>query len=155
MEVTMNGYEEVEGGQIEEGKYSFAVTVARSSGRVWRALVDEIESASWYYGTSIRSSWEVGTRYEYVFPDGTVAIEGIVEEVNAGHRLIMSFSARWDVDVASDESSRITWVIAPLDSVSCRVMVTHENVVAGSATERQIARGWPELLSGLKAYVER
>lgn len=151
----MNAREDVTGGQVAEGKYSYEVTVAKPAERVWRALVDETESARWYYGTSVRSSWEPGTRYEYVFPEGAVAIEGVVEEINPGRKVVMSFSARWDPDVASDGSSRVTWEITPLGPGSCRVSVTHEQVVAGSATERQIATGWPELLSSIKAYVER
>ena len=67
----------------------------------------------------------------------------------------MSFSARWDADVASDESSHVIWEISPLSDDSCRVTVTHKGVLEGSATERQIAAGWPELLSNLKAYVEQ
>jgi uncharacterized protein YndB with AHSA1/START domain len=95
--------------RITDEQYLYTVTVAKSAERVWRALVDESESAAWYYGTSVRSSWEPGARYEYVFPNGTVAIEGILEGVTPGRKVVMSFKARWDPDVARDESSRVVW----------------------------------------------
>lgn len=129
------------------------VDVAASPEQVWHALTDRAASASWYFGTGIESSFEDGAPYRYAFPDGRTAIEGVVLAAEMPRRLEMTFHAVWSEDVATDEPTRVTWSIEELGEGS-RVCVTHENLVPGSVTEKEVATGWPTLLSRLKTYVE-
>jgi uncharacterized protein YndB with AHSA1/START domain/DNA-binding transcriptional ArsR family regulator len=121
--------------------------------RVWRAITDESQSSRWYYGTGVVSTWEPGAPYEYRFPDGRVAIEGIVERVEPPTLLVMTFSARWSDEVAVDAPTRVTFELSSAGKLTT-VVLTHDDVVEGTATATEIAGGWPYLLSNLKSYVE-
>jgi uncharacterized protein YndB with AHSA1/START domain/DNA-binding transcriptional ArsR family regulator len=121
--------------------------------RVWRAITDESESSRWYYGTGVVSTWEPGAPYEYRFPDGRVAIEGIVERVEPPTLLVMTFSARWSDEVAVDAPTRVTFELSSTGSLTT-LFLTHDDVIEGTATATEIATGWPYLLSNLKSYVE-
>ena len=129
------------------------VVIAASADRTWHALTDAAESARWYFGTGVASSWQPGAAYTYRYPDGTVAIEGTVERIEPPHLLVMTFSARWDDATSADPESRVTWQIEPEGDL-CRVTVRHEGMPVGSATEQQTGSGWPYLLSNLKTLLE-
>lgn len=133
-------------------------TIAAPADRIWHALTDPDESARWYFGTGVHSSWAAGAPYAYRFPDGRTAISGTVELAEPPRRLVTSFSAQWSPGVAADPPSRVTWQVdsaaARTGGDGCTVTVTHEGVTPGSATDREVATGWPELLGRLKRFVE-
>ncbi|MFV2113873.1 ArsR/SmtB family transcription factor [Micromonospora sp. LOL_025] len=129
------------------------IVIAAPAERVWRALTDPQESAVWYYGTGVTSTWATGAPYTYRFPDGRIAIEGIIEQVDPPRRLVMTFAARWSGAVAADPPSRVTWDIATEGGLST-VTVTHEEVAVDSATAAHVVTGWPFLLSNVKTFVE-
>jgi uncharacterized protein YndB with AHSA1/START domain/DNA-binding transcriptional ArsR family regulator len=129
------------------------IVIASPIERVWRAITDEGESARWYYGTGVVSTWEPGAPYEYRFPDGRVAIAGTVERVEPPNLLVMTFSARWSDEVAVDAPTRVTIELSAQGALTT-VVLTHDDVVEGTATAAEIVTGWPFLLSNLKSFVE-
>jgi uncharacterized protein YndB with AHSA1/START domain/DNA-binding transcriptional ArsR family regulator len=129
------------------------IVIAAPVERVWQAITDEAESARWYYGTGVASTWEPGAPYEYKFPDGRVAIEGVVERIEPPTLVVMTFSAKWSDEVSVDAPTRVTFELSSSGKLTT-VVVTHDGVVEGTATASEIAGGWPFLLSNLKSYVE-
>jgi uncharacterized protein YndB with AHSA1/START domain/DNA-binding transcriptional ArsR family regulator len=129
------------------------IVIAAPIERVWEAITDEAESARWYYGTGVASTWEPGAPYEYRFPDGRVAIVGTVERIEPPTLLVMTFSAQWSDEVAGDAPTRVTFELATQGKLTT-VVLTHDDVLEGTATAAEIATGWPYLLSNLKSYVE-
>ena len=130
------------------------IDISAPAPRIWRALTDTVESASWYYGTGIVSSFEPGAPYRYTFPNGETAIEGTIHLADAPRLLDMTFRAMWSEDVAADTPSRVIWSITALDT-GCRVCVAHDGLVTDSATDLEVVPGWPELLRRLKDHLER
>lgn len=129
------------------------IEIAASPEDVWHALTDTAESASWYFGTGIESSFEKGATYRYAFPNGTTAIEGIIRRAEAPQVLDLTFHAVWNDGVAGDEPTRVIWTIEAIDGGS-RVCVTHQDLAPGSATEEEVSTGWPTLLGNLKTHIE-
>jgi uncharacterized protein YndB with AHSA1/START domain len=121
--------------------------------RVWHAITDEAESARWYYGTGVVSTWAPGAPYEYRHADSAVAIQGTVERIEPPTLLVMTFSARWSDEVAADAPTRVTFELSSAGGRTT-VVLTHDDVVEGTATAAEIATGWPFLLSNLKTFVE-
>jgi uncharacterized protein YndB with AHSA1/START domain/DNA-binding transcriptional ArsR family regulator len=129
------------------------IVIAAPIERVWRAITDETESATWYYGTGVFSTWTAGAPYEYRFPDGRVAITGVVEKVEPPALLVMTFSAQWSDEVGVDAPTRVSFELSAAGNLTT-IVLTHDDVVEGTATAAEIATGWPYLLSNLKSYVE-
>jgi uncharacterized protein YndB with AHSA1/START domain/DNA-binding transcriptional ArsR family regulator len=121
--------------------------------QVWEAIVSPEFTRNYFYGTLVSSEWKPGTALTYANVDGRRAAEGVVLEVDPHRRLVHTFSALWDFDVASDRPHRVTWTIQPVGRV-CRLVMEHEGFEGETATWRTVSGGASAVLSGLKTLLE-
>jgi uncharacterized protein YndB with AHSA1/START domain len=122
--------------------------------RVWRAITDGDDTAGYYYGTRVRSTWEVGAAIAYDYPDGSLAADGIVLEVEPGRRVVMAFHPRWDPGIEAEGPVRMTWAIeAGQDGGPTRLTVTSA-LVPGSRAADEFSGGVVHIVSGLKTLLE-
>jgi uncharacterized protein YndB with AHSA1/START domain len=132
----------------------FSVYIKAPAERVWRAIVEDDDTARYYYGTRVRSTWEVGAPITYEYPDGSTAADGIVLEVEPGLRVVMDFTPRWDPEIAADGPVRMTWAIeAGEDGGPTKLTVTSA-LIPGSRTESEFSAGVVYIVSGLKTVLE-
>ena len=133
----------------------YSVYIKAPADRIWRAITDGDETVRYYYGTRVISSWEVGAPISYTYPDGSVAADGSVLEIEPGRRVVMSFHPRWDPDIEAAGPIRMTWAIEPGegDDKPSRLVVTSA-LVPGSKTEREFSGGVVFIVSGLKTAIE-
>ena len=131
----------------------YEIYIRTTPERLWRAITDGADTARYYYGTIVSSTWEAGAPMTYRYPDGTLAAEGRVLEVDPPHRLVTTFHATWDDDVKVDRPHRMTWEITPAGD-SCRLVVTSDDFDGETATYRSFVGGMPIIASGLKTLLE-
>jgi uncharacterized protein YndB with AHSA1/START domain len=131
----------------------FSIFVRTTPERVWHAITDPELTSQYYYASTVESDWLQGSGYRYVIA-GDEAIVGQVLEADAPRRLVMTFDARWDEEVAGDPASTITWEIAEAGPGVVQLTVVHDGLVEGSATAQQVPGGMPFILSGLKTLLE-
>ena len=62
----------------------YAVYIKAAPDRVWRAITDGVETEQYYFGTRVSSDWSKGGRIVYEYPDGRVAADGEVLEIDPG-----------------------------------------------------------------------
>lgn len=89
-------------------------------------------------------------------PDGSVAVEGRVLEVDEPKRLVMTWAFKYSPEVQDDAPSRVTWEIEPLGEAGeiCRVTVLHDEFDGETKTYKVTGSGWIPLLSSLKSLLE-
>ena len=75
---------------------------------------------------------------------GTDAIVGTVLEADPPRRLVQTFDARWDEDVAPDAPSRLTWEIEETAPGVTKVTTIHDEFPSRTATFEQVV-GWDAL----------
>ena len=133
----------------------YSVYVKASPDRIWRAITDGDETVRYYFGTRVSSTWEPGAPITYLYPDGTVAADGSVMEIEPGRRVVMSFHARWDPEIEAEGPIRMTWTIEPgeRDGTPSRLVVTSA-LIPGSKTESEFTGGIVFIVSGLKTALE-
>jgi DNA-binding transcriptional ArsR family regulator/uncharacterized protein YndB with AHSA1/START domain len=131
----------------------YQVYIATTPERLWTAITDPKETRRYYYGTAVHSDWQPGSPLEYTYPDGSVAANGKVLELETNRRVVMEFNAVWDDEIRDEPPVRMTWEIAPSGEL-CKLTVTTEGVVPGSATESQFEGGIAYIVSGLKTLLE-
>ena len=132
----------------------YAIDIKASPERVWRAITDGDDTANYYFGTRVRSTFEVGAAISYDYPDGSVAADGIVLEVEAGRKVVMSFLPRWDPGIAAEPPITMTWAIeAGEDGGPTRLTVTSA-LIPGSRADSEFRGGIVTIVSGLKTYLE-
>lgn len=133
----------------------YSVYIKAPAERIWRAITDGDETVRYYYGTRVSSTWEPGAPITYLYPDGTVAADGSVLEIEPGRRVVMSFHPRWDPDIEAEGPIRMTWAIEPGagEGAPSRLTVTSA-LIPGSTTEREFSGGVVYIVSGLKTALE-
>jgi DNA-binding transcriptional ArsR family regulator/uncharacterized protein YndB with AHSA1/START domain len=133
-------------------QHVYSVFIRTSANALWRAITDGDETVRYYYGTRVASDWQPGSSIVYTYPDGTVAADGEVVEVDAPRRIAMTFHARWDPELEAEGPVRQAWEIEPAENGTCRLTVTTDGM--GARTEKDFIGGIPFIVSGLKTLLE-
>ena len=133
----------------------YSVYIKASPERVWRAITDGDDTVSYYYGTRVASTWAPGAPIAYTYPDGSVAADGEVLEIEPGQRVAMSFHPRWSPEIDAEGPVRMTWSIEPgeVPDAPTRLVVTTA-IVPGSRVEAEFTGGIVYIVSSLKTFLE-
>jgi uncharacterized protein YndB with AHSA1/START domain/DNA-binding MarR family transcriptional regulator len=130
----------------------FEIYIRTTPERLWHAITDPSVRSRYQFGARVESGWSPGSRYEVGHDQGPGRlIEGENLEVDPPRRLVQSFNAVWDDDVAAQPTSRVTWEIEPVGD-SCRLRVVHDELAVDA--DEHVYGGWPMILSGLKTWLE-
>ena len=131
----------------------FTVFIRATPERIWRAITESEFTLQYYYASAVESDWQAGSPYRYLI-GADEAIVGRVLESDPPRRLVTTFDARWDEEVAPNAPTRITWEIEPAGPEISRLTVVHDGFDSRNATYEQVAGGMPFVLSGLKTLLE-
>lgn len=131
----------------------YEIYIKTTPDRLWRAITDGADTVRYYYGTVVSSSWDPGAELAYAYPDGRPAAEGVVLEADPPKRLVHTFHALWDPEVAADRAHRMTWEIIPAGD-GCRLVVTSDDFDRETASYRSVTGGIAVIVSGLKTLLE-
>ena len=133
--------------------YVHSVFIRAPQELVWRGLTESEFTTRYYYSSTVDSTFEVGARVEYRI-GGELALEGTILESDRPNRLVMTFHATWDEDVAADPPSRMAFELAPAGPGVTKLTVIHDGFTAENETYRQVIGGWSFIASGLKTLLE-
>ncbi|MGZ6825409.1 MAG: ArsR/SmtB family transcription factor [Mycobacteriales bacterium] len=128
----------------------YEIWVRTTPERLWEAITDPEQRATYNFGARVTSDWTPGSRFEMGVP-GMPLGEGENLEVDPPRKLVQTMRALWGEDVKSEGFSRVTWEIEQVQD-SCRLTVTHDQLRDGA--NEQLYGGWPMILSGLKTLLE-
>jgi uncharacterized protein YndB with AHSA1/START domain/DNA-binding transcriptional ArsR family regulator len=131
----------------------YSVFIKAAPDRVWRAITDGDDTARYYYGTRVASEWTVGSPLTYAYPDGSVAADGKILEIDSGRRVVMSFHPRWDPEIDAEGPIRMTWEVEGTDDGGSKLTVTSA-LKPDSKTAEEFSGGIVYIVSGLKTFVE-
>ena len=131
----------------------YSVYIQAPPERVWQAITDGDETVQYYYGTRVASTWQPGASLVYTYPDGSVAADGSVLEVDRPALLRMSFHPRWDPDIEAEGPIELAWLLEPAGAAT-KLTVKTLSVRRGSQVESQFIGGWVHIVSGLKTLLE-
>ena len=131
----------------------YAVIIKAAPERVWRAITEGDETVRYYFGTRVASDWVAGSPLTYTYPDGSVAADGKVLEIDPGRRVVMSFHPRWDPGIESEGPIRMSWEVEPTDDGGSKLTVTSA-LTPGSKSAEEFAGGIVHIVSGLKTLIE-
>jgi uncharacterized protein YndB with AHSA1/START domain len=144
----------LEGSAMSTLDHVYSVFIKAEPDRVWRAITDGVETEQYYYGTRVDSDWSPGGRVVYAYPDGSVAADGEVLEIEPGRFVKMTFHARWDPEVDAAGPVTMLWDVEPQEDGSSKLTVTTSGLVAGTKIAEEFAGGIVYIVSGLKTLVE-
>ncbi len=122
---------------------------------VWAALTDPDRIRRYHDRTAIEASMEPGSGYRHLGPDGVAVVEGEVETVEPGRRLVMTWRTLADVTV-DEPPSRVEWSIEPAaaDGSVTRVRVRHYDLGLSPVTWALTGPQWVATTARLKTLLE-
>jgi uncharacterized protein YndB with AHSA1/START domain len=135
----------------DKPSYVYVTYIEATPEKVWQALTDADLTAA-YWGHRNVSDWQVGSTWEHQRTDGTgiADIVGTVVESQPTSRLVTTWSS--PDNASAEDASRVTFEIEPYGEI-IRLTVTHEDL-ASDTDRRDVALGWPAVLSNLKSLIE-
>ena len=132
----------------------YSVLIRATPDRIWNAVTDGLETEQYYYGTRVDSDWSKGGRVVYAYPDGSVAADGEVLDIDPGRFVTMTFHPRWSPEIEAEGPVRMTWRIDPAGPDVTRLTVTTAGMREGGVIEGEFASGVVYIVSGLKSWLE-
>lgn len=120
--------------------------------KLWQAITDGAITKLYYFGTSVQSTWEPGSPIKYLTPDGGTMLDGEIIESDPPRKLVTTFIPSWD-ESKSPYTSKVTYEIEQKGE-TCKLRLTHEDLIVGSPEATGVFEGWSQILSGLKTYLE-
>ena len=145
----------VDAGQATDAPpaHVFTIFIRTTPERLWRAITESEFTTRYYYRSRVESDWQPRSPYRYLIGD-EVQIVGEVLEADPPRRLVQSFDARWDGDVAPDPPTRLTWEIEGAGPSLVKLTVVHDGFTTRTATYDSVAGGMAYVLSSLKTLLE-
>jgi uncharacterized protein YndB with AHSA1/START domain len=124
--------------------------------RVWAALLDPEFTRQYFHGTTFVSEFRPGSGYRNVLPGDRDAVEGVIEEIEPPHRLVMTWHVLYDAALAEEPPGRVEWQLASAnaDGSVTRVTLRHGDLALSPLTWEHVRLGWVEILDGFKTLLE-
>ena len=131
----------------------FSTFIRATPDAIWRALTESEFTTRYWYGSSIRSDWAVGSGYELRTANDQPAIAGEVLEADPPRRLVLTYKSPWD-GAPDEPPSRVSFEIDESGPGVAKLTVVHEAVPGSSTHIAEVAAGWPFIIAGLKTLLE-
>lgn len=130
----------------------YQVFIKASPEKIWAAITTPEYSVRYFHGARIEVSPD---RLISHGPDGSVWGDEPVYEFDPPRRLVHQWRSLYDLEMAAEQPSRVTWEIEPQEGGYCKVTATHDRLEGAPKTAESVSgAGWMFVLSGLKTLLE-
>src|SRR5581483_8758864 len=129
----------------------YSIFIKATPEQIWDAITKPEFSHKYFYGSYVTVTPEA---YRGLDGEGGDLVIGTVLEYEPPARLVHSWSAMYDAEVAGEDASRVTWEIEAQEGGYSKLTVVHDQLEASPKTAESVARGWSYVLSGLKTLLE-
>ncbi len=137
-------------------RHLYETFIRATPAEVWAAITEPEFTERYFYRTRFEADLRPGGGHRYLNPDGSAAAEGIVEVVEEGRRLVITWRALYDAALAAEAPGRVEWLLRPAndDATVTRVTVRHYDLGLSPLTSTDVALGWVGILDSLKSLLE-
>jgi uncharacterized protein YndB with AHSA1/START domain len=134
----------------------YQVFIKSTPEQIWQAITDPDFTTRYFHGSRVELKLVAGSEYRGYSPDRSqLWVDGEVVEVDAPRRLVHTWRARYEPDMAQEEPSRVTWDIEEREGGMCLLTVVHDQLDGAPKTAQSVSgEGWMYVLSGLKTVLE-
>ena len=137
---------------MNKPEFVYTIYIEAPAEKVWAALTNG-EHTGQFWSRYVQSDWRVGSRVEFLRADKSkLSHDGEVLEIDPPHRLVMTFDVT--PEGMKEPPSRVTYLLEDAHGAT-KLTVIHEDFPPHSEVLKGITKGWPQILSSLKTYLER
>jgi uncharacterized protein YndB with AHSA1/START domain len=129
----------------------YSVFIKATPEQIWDAITKPEFTEKYFFGSRITITPD---SYESLDADGADLVTGSIVEFEPPRRLVQSWHALFDPEMALEDESRVTWEIEAKDGGTSLLRVVHDQLEGAPKTAASVAGGWMWVLSGLKTLLE-
>jgi len=138
---------------MTEEKFVYVIYIRTSAEALWDALTKPEFTRRYWCETWQDTTWEKGSSWKLMIPDGRVGDSGEIVEIDRPRRLVVTWQNQFIPEMKAEGHSRCTFELEPQED-TVKLTVTHSIDVPGSKLLAGVSQGWPPLLSSLKSLLE-
>ena len=121
---------------------------------VWNALIDPAFTRRYFHGTAFDSPPRAGQPYRTSLPDGRGAVDGMIEEIDPPHRLVMTWHTLYDAAMADEPTSRVEWTLTEVGEGLTQLDLLHGDLALSPLTWANVRDGWVWVIDAMKTLIE-
>jgi len=137
----------------EHTRFVYVIYIRTSPEKLWQALTEPDFTRNYWCGTWQDTTWEPGSPWKMMIPDGRIGDSGEIIEIDRPQRLVLKWRNEFLPALREEGYSRCTFELEPAGDM-VKITVTHEIDRAASKLIEGVSNGWPMILSSLKSLVE-
>lgn len=138
---------------MAESEFVYVTYIRTTPEKLWRALIEPEFTRKFWVATVQECDWKVGSPWKLVVPDGRVADDGEVVEIDPPRRLVLSWQNHLFPEMTAEGFSRLTYELEP-KGATVKLTLTHTMDKKDSKTIKAVSNGWPHILASLKSLLE-
>jgi uncharacterized protein YndB with AHSA1/START domain len=138
---------------MDRSEFVYVTYIRTTLEKLWRALIEPEFTRKFWVGTVQECDWTVGSTWKLVVPDGRVADDGEVVEIDPPRKLVLTWQHHLFPELTAEGFSRMTYDLEPIGS-SVKLTVTHTMDRKDSKLVKAVSNGWPNILASLKSLLE-
>jgi uncharacterized protein YndB with AHSA1/START domain len=137
---------------MSKPEFVYVTYIETTPEKLWEALTSSEFSKRYWFGTEVRSDWNVGSPFALV-TDGKTSDTGEILEADRPRRLSYTFKHELFEEMRNEPATKVVFTLEPYGNI-VKLTVTHEGFMEGSKLLGAVSNGWPAILSGLKSLLE-
>ncbi len=134
-------------------KFLYVTYIRTTPEKLWDALTKPEFTRLYWSGVWQDCTWEKGSSWKMVFPDGRAGDSGEILECERPRRVVIKWRNEFRPELREEGYSRCTMELEPAGE-AVKLTVTHEIDVPNSKLIQAVSGGWPRVLSNLKTMLE-
>ena len=138
---------------MSESEFVYVTYIRTAPEKLWQALIEPEFTRKFWAGTHQESDWKVGSSWKLVAPDGRVADDGEILEIDPPRKLVLTWQNHLFPEASAEGFSRMSYELVPMGS-TVKLTVTHSMERKNSDLVKKVSNGWPNILASLKSLLE-
>jgi uncharacterized protein YndB with AHSA1/START domain len=138
---------------MAESRFVYVIYIRTTPEKLWQALMDPEFTRQYWAETWQDSSWQPGSPWSIMLPDGRVADCGEILEIEPNRRLVLTWHNQFKPELQAEGPSQLTYELEPQGD-SVKLTIIHEMPLPDSKLIGAVSQGWPPILSSLKSLLE-
>ena len=138
---------------MDKSEFAYVIMIRTTPEKLWQALTEPEFTRRFWADTVQECDWKVGSPWKLMVPDGRVADDGEVVEIDPPRKLVLTWQNHLFPETNAEGFSRLTWLLEPTGGV-VKLTVTHTMDRKDSKLVKAVSNGWPSIFSSLKSLLE-
>jgi uncharacterized protein YndB with AHSA1/START domain len=121
--------------------------------KLWAALTEPEFTRQYWFAAVQDSAWTPGSSWELKFPDGRVADNGEIVEIDPPRKLVLKWEHQLFPEMMGEGPSQLTYLLEE-HGETVKFTLIHQHPKPDSKLIQGVSNGWPIILASLKSLLE-